>query len=235
MQFVESSLLGVRSARLAFESPTSPVRVTLFPMVHVGQSEFYDATYADAQTHDVVFLEGVRSPITTRITRSYRWLVGSRAMIGLIVQPRFPVTETGARIVQADLTTDEFEAGWRKVAFWIRAAFYVLAPIIGLQRRWLYTQKMLAKNMNCDDQPTLAELVALSPESGALTQAILHSRDDRLIECLRAELDASPPKPLSLAIIYGAAHMRAVVRELTTERDFAVSSADWRFIITSDY
>jgi hypothetical protein len=204
-------------------------------MVHVGESAFYSTTYADAQTHDVVFLEGVRSPITTRITRSYRWLVGSRAMTGLIVQPRFPTAESHAKIVHADLTTDEFEAEWRTVQWWIRAAVYILAPIVGLQRRWLSTRTRLTKDMGCDDQPTLAEMMALSPETGALTQAILHSRDDRLIECLRAELDASLAKPLSLAIIYGAAHMRAVVRELTTERDFAVSSADWRFIITSDY
>ena len=204
-------------------------------MVHVGQSEFYGTTYADAQTHDIIFTEGIRSPITTRITRSYRWLVGSRAMIGLIVQPRFPAADADSKIVHADLTTDEFEAEWRKVQWWIRAAVYIVAPIVGLQRRWLYTRTRLTKEMSCDDQPTLAETLALSPETGALTQAILHSRDDRLIECLRAKLDASPSEPLSLAIIYGAAHMRAVVRELTADRDFAISSADWRFIIASDY
>jgi hypothetical protein len=227
-------MLGVRSARLTFESPTIPVRVTLFPMVHVGQSEFYSATYADAQTHDVIFTEGVRSPVTIRVTRSYRWLVGSRAMVGLIVQPRFPATDTGARIVHADLTGDEFEVEWRAVPLWLRAAATVLAPVIGLQRRWLYSKAKLAKGMSFEDQPSLAELLAVSPETGALTQAILHARDNRLIECLRAELDASAPAQSSLAIIYGAGHMRAVVRELMNERDYSVSSAEWRTIFTLD-
>jgi hypothetical protein len=90
MQFIEPSVMGVRSARLSFASPRSSARVTLFPMAHVGEPAFYQATYADALAHDVVLFEGVRSPITTRITRSYRWLVGSRAMAGLVVQPTFP-------------------------------------------------------------------------------------------------------------------------------------------------
>jgi hypothetical protein len=135
MQFLESSMLGVRSARLSFANRALPVRITLFPMVHVGEAEFYDLTYRDARDHDVVFLEGVRSPITTRVTRSYRWLVGSKAMAGLVVQPRFPRDAATARIVHADLSAEEFEREWRAVPIWLRAAVYVQSPLVGLQRR----------------------------------------------------------------------------------------------------
>ena len=139
MQFVEVSVFGVRSARLSFSSPTSGVRVTLFPMIHVGESDFYRTTYADAQSHDVVLLEGVRSPIVQRITRSYRWIEGSKNLAGLIVQPRFPDSPARAKIVRADLTQQEFELEWRKVAFWLRFAVSVLAPLIGLNRRNKFT------------------------------------------------------------------------------------------------
>ncbi len=226
-------MLGVRSARLAFVSASSATRITLFPMVHVGQADFYEATYADAKTHDVVFLEGVRSPITTRITRSYRWLVGSKTMGNLIFQPRYPVADGGSRIVQADLSPAEFEAEWRLVPIWIRAAVYLLAPIMGLERRWFYSRAKLTKSMSCDDQPGLAELLALTPETGALTQAILHARDHRLIELIGVELDSASMNPSSLAIIYGAAHMRAVVKYLAT-RGFIVREAEWRTIISED-
>ena len=139
MQFVEVSMLGVRSARLTFAGRTSSARVTLFPMVHVGEPAFYEATYADALRHEVVLIEGVRSPITTRVTRSYRWLVGSQAMAGLVVQPRFPTEGGRARIVHADLTAEEFAREWATVPLWLRATIYVLAPLIGLQRRWFST------------------------------------------------------------------------------------------------
>ena len=230
MQFIEPSMLGVRSARLSFASRALATRVTLFPMVHVGELEFYDATYKDALGHDVVLIEGVRSPIVTRVTRSYRWLVGSRAMAGLIVQPRFPAVAGPSRIVHADLTAQEFETEWSAVPLWQRAAIYVLAPMIGLHRRWRSTKGMLAKTMRCEDQPTIAELLAMTPETGALTQAVLHARDERLLERLRAELDAPLRKARTIAVVYGAGHMRAVVGELTTRRDFLVDGAEWQTV-----
>jgi hypothetical protein len=233
MQFIEASMLGVRSARLSFASATRPIRITLFPMVHVGEAEFYKETYADARSHDVIFIEGVHSPIATRITRSYRWLVGARGMDGLIVQPRFPATEAGARIVHADLSQDEFEAEWRSVPLWLRLAVYLLAPAVGLRRRWRYSRAKLAKEMACEDQPSFAELLALSPETGALTRPILLARDERLIERLRVELDERPSRPLNLAIVYGAMHMRAVVRELTDHRDFVPWGAEWRTVLST--
>jgi hypothetical protein len=136
MQFVEVSVIGVRSARLIFSSPTSGVRVTLFPMIHVGEPDFYRTTYADAQSHDVILLEGVRSPVVARITRSYRWIEGAKNLSGLVVQPRFPDSLSIAKIVHADLSQQEFEEEWRKVPLWLRLAVSALAPLIGLNRRW---------------------------------------------------------------------------------------------------
>src|SRR5665213_2416395 len=151
MQFIETSMFGVRAARMSFASSTSTTRVTLFPMVHVGEPAFYDATYEDALGHDVVLIEGVRSPIPFRVTRSYRWLVGSRAMAGLVVQPRFPIGVGPARVVHADVTGEEFAREWAAVPIWIRAVIYVLAPLVGLRRRWFSTRARLAKDMRCED------------------------------------------------------------------------------------
>jgi len=201
-------------------------------MTHVGELEFYQKTYTDAQTHDVILLEGVKSPIATRITRSYRWLVGSPRMAGLVVQPPYPKTAPPPRVVQADLSPTEFEAEWLKVPIWLRLTVYLLAPILGLDRRWRYSRSRLAKGMSCDDQPSLSELLAISPETGALTQAILHARDKRLIDRLRSELDAPRSQPETLAVIYGAMHMRAVVRELTVQRDFIAGGAEWQTVLT---
>lgn len=225
--------MGVRAARLALVDAKVTTRVTLFPVVHIGELRFYNELYRDALTHDVVLFEGVRSPITNRITRSYRWLVGSRAMIGLVVQPRLADADSSARLVHADLTEDEFAIEWRKVPLWIRALIYVTAPALGLKRRWFASKAALAKDMACEDQPSLKEILAVSPETGALTRAILQVRDDRLIERLREELEKSQGHR-SIAIIYGAMHMRAVVRELTGKRKFSVTGSDWRTVMTLD-
>lgn len=233
MQFIETSVFGVRAARLTFASSSSTKRVTLLPMVHVGDMAFYEATYDDALGHDVVLMEGLRSPIAVRVTRSYRWLVGSRAMAGLVVQPRLTSREGRARLVQSDLTAEAFAAEWRAVPLWQRVLIYALAPVTGLYLRWFSSRRGLAKQMHCEDQPSLAELLAVTPESGAVTQAILHARDESLLQHLRAELDA-PPGADSVAIIYGAAHMRAVVQELTRGRGFQVVESGWRTLMAFD-
>jgi hypothetical protein len=136
-----------------------------------------------------------------------------------------------ARLVHADLTGEEFEAEWKAVQLWLRLAIYTLAPAVGLHRRWFASRSSLAKDMACDYEPSLAELMAITPETGALTQAVLHARDRRILERLSAELDDLGPK--SIAVVYGAAHMRAVVRELTTNRAFAVEAAEWRTLMSA--
>jgi hypothetical protein len=142
--------------------------------------------------------------------------------------------EGRARIVHADLTAEEFAAEWRAVPAWSRALLYVLAPLVGLGGRWFLSRARLAKALRCEDQPTFAELLAMTPETGALTRAILHARDARLLARLAAELDDPTDAPRTIAVVYGAAHMRAVVRELTARRAFFVAESAWRTIFSLD-
>lgn len=48
MQIVESSFEALRSARIALVSDTCAARITLFPMVHVGEPAFFDQVETDA-------------------------------------------------------------------------------------------------------------------------------------------------------------------------------------------
>src|SRR5579871_1057484 len=102
MQILENSLVGLRSARISLVSPESDTVITLFPMVHVGELDFYRSVYEDACDHDIVLIEGINSPITARVTRSYRWMLGSKRL-KLSLPPRFPSAPTaGVQVVHAD-------------------------------------------------------------------------------------------------------------------------------------
>ena len=65
----------------------------------------------------------------------------------------------------------------------------------------------------------------MEPEAGELTEAILNSRDGRLLDRPREELSAEPAT--RIAIVYGAGHMRAVVRELTGRQGYMTGASDW--------
>jgi hypothetical protein len=216
---------------MEFRKRDSGLTITLFPMVHVGEERFYAEAYADAFNHDVALVEGVRSPVGRHLTRSYRWLDFRK--LGLVVQPRTPPQKAvPARIVRADLTAEEFHREWRKISLPMRAAFFALSPLVGVHRRLTGTRESIVRNQSLNDRPSANEILGWSPALESVEHALLHARDRRLIECMAAELDASSGSEKRIAVVYGASHMRAVVRELT-KRGFSSSDASWRTIISS--
>lgn len=230
MQILETSSLGLRSARLTFRKASSATSVTLFPMVHVGESEFFREAYQDAFSHDVVLVEGVRSSIVRNLTRSYRWIDFER--LGLVLQPKTPASVTVTeRIVAADLSTAEFERLWGIVPLRYRAAFFVFAPIYGIYLRLLGSREFIARRLSLDDLPSAEEYLSWNPALEGVNNAILHARDRRLIECLNAELNKATGGRQRIAVVYGAMHIRAVVRELAG-KGFACVDARWHSVIT---
>jgi hypothetical protein len=211
---------------MEFRHRDSAVSVTLYPMVHVGERSFYETTYAEAFTHDVTLVEGVRSPVSRHMTRSYRWLNFNK--LGLTLQPKPPTQDAAcARIIKADLSPDEFHREWRKISLPLRALFYVLAPLVGIQRRVFASREKLAEKMSLDDRKSADEILSWSPRMDPLFHSVLHARDERLLECLGAELGSTESK--RVAVIYGAMHIRSVMRELG-RRGFYCVEASWRTI-----
>jgi hypothetical protein len=229
MQIVERSMLGVRAARQVMQSPDKEVSVTLFPMIHIGQESFYRQVHADALQHDVVLMEGVRSPVTRLITSSYRWI--HKEKLGLIVQPRIAESDGKPRIVLADLSGEEFQKEWAKLPLWLKLAVAFVAPIVGVHRRLFATRESLAKAMEQEDLLTSDEVLYFDPRFAALRKTILDARDQRLIQKLSEELDRSSERPREIAIIYGAGHMRAILAELR-RRNFRTAGATWQMVMS---
>lgn len=227
MQILESSVLGLRTARMVFRARNSAASVTLYPMVHVGEERFYKETYEEAFSHDIVLVEGVRSSVVWSLTRSYRWLDFGR--LGLIAQPKTPPQNSvAARIVQADLTPDEFHREWRKVSLPLRAAFLTASPLYGLHGRYFSSRERLARNMCLEDRQSADES---SRPFEPVHHSVIHMRDKRLVACMAAELDGANGSDMRMAIVYGARHMRAALRELS-RRGFHCSQTTWRTIFS---
>ena len=189
-QIIESSpRWGVRSAQLKFRRPGSDQTVTLFPMVHIGEAAFYDLVYRAACDHEVMLVEGVKSPVVNRLTSSYRW-IGQR--LDLIVQPRHPLGNAcRAEVINADLSGAEFEQVWRELPIWQRWMLAFAAPLWGLRMRWFGTREMIAGRLGMDDAMSRDELLRWCPESALLDRVLLDRRDARLIEILSEQIATS--------------------------------------------
>ncbi len=227
MQILEWSFMGLRAARINLVSSQSEIVITLFPMVHVADAAFFRDVYGDAFSHDVALIEGVRSPITLRITRVYRWIVGSRRL-GLVLQPAWPVPgSVRARIVRADLSAEEFRLVWARVPVWLQWTLYLAAPAMGLWLRAFATRERIARRLSTDDQPSQKRLLSWTPESEALEAAMLDARDRRLIESLEAVLDDPDSAGRRVAIVWGAGHVPAVLRAVTGRRGYFAEHSTW--------
>jgi len=211
---------------MEFRHRDSRVSVTLYPMVHVGEATFYETTYGEALSHDVTLVEGIRSPLSRHLTRSYRWLNFEK--LGLTLQPKPPAQNAVAgKVVNADLSPDEFHREWRKIFLPLRAVLFVLAPLVELKKRLFASRETLGHKMSLEDRKSADEILSWSPTMEPFHHSVLHARDERLLECLIAELDATEAK--RVAVVYGAMHIRSVVRELG-KRGFYCAEARWRTI-----
>jgi tartrate dehydratase beta subunit/fumarate hydratase class I family protein len=77
-----------------------------------------------------------------------------------------------------------------------------------------------------DDLPRREETLSWEPETAALTDAIVTARDNRLIEEIHEQFNR-PREAKRIAVVYGAAHMRAVVRALADSRGYHAKEAVW--------
>lgn len=210
---------------MLFRSPKSLVTFTVYPMIHVGEEGFYAAVYQEAFDHDVAIVEGIRSPVTRHLTRSYRWI--DLEKLGLILQPRSPHPDSvKARLILADLSPEEFHLQWCKVPLRLRVLFYVFAPLVGLHRRLFASRQSLAQGISLDDHRSDEEILAWEPELEIVNHSILHARDARILDCIAAELDPPCHMEKRVAIVFGAQHMRAVLKDLS-QRGFYADRCSW--------
>jgi len=211
MQILENSVLGLRSARLLFEAPNRNLSLTLYPMVHVAEPEFFAQVFDQAYAADVILTEGIDTPVVRRLTRAYRVMTTKQS--GLVLQsssdPKAPPEKTR----RADLTPEEFVALWKELPLWQRSLASVAAPLVGLRNRWWLNRKNLAKELEMDDLPDRQTRLSWSPATQAFDTAILHARDARLLDVLKQEVTRATDGT-SLALVYGAQHIPAVIGAL---------------------
>lgn len=221
MQFLEHSIIGLRAARHVLTRPTPKQQVTLFPVIHLGDPKFYETVHAAAATHDTVLVEGVASKTVRHLTRAYRWAAPER--LGLVVQPKF--TSDRTRVIHADLPGPEFDALWRGAPWAERALLEVGAALMGLWLRGTATRHSLGRGLCTNDLKDRDDLLIWSPRRASILAALQDARDAALCSKI-TELLREDPAPASIAVIYGAAHMRAVTRALDRE-GFVVSDSEW--------
>jgi hypothetical protein len=236
VQFIEvTGLAGVRSAVIRFERPGTGLAFQLFPMVHLGEAGFYREVAARLRRDcDLVVAEeiGEGSAGADALVASYRRLDGHERL-GLVVQD-IDFDSLGLPVVRPDMTGAQFQDGYRRLPLKERALVATVVPAMTAGMRLLGTRRWLARHLAVDDLMSEGE-EAVADFWPGLDDLVLRRRDRLLIDTL-TRLDRAyegRTGPFTIAVVYGAGHMRAVCEALAGLGHHA-ADAEWITVFTVD-
>jgi hypothetical protein len=225
LQFIESSAMGLRAAHFRLRGAEGFAEVSLLPVIHIGTAAYYAEVRQRLEQCDVILFEGVRSLPGLILTLSYR-LAARRKRLGLVTQQEaLPLSQLRARKVHADVDAEQFSVTWSQIPWYQRTALLIATPLFGLGLYLLASRESIGRRLGTEEVESREDILGLgsSPE---LETALLVARDIRLIDTLNAVLNENGDGK-RIAIVYGAAHIRAVSRLLTGKHGFRVIESEW--------
>lgn len=233
MQLIEVSVTGVRSAVITFRRPDTGLRFLLFPMVHLGTPAYYQEVTERLRDCQVVVAEGVgggRLSVVGALTMAYR-IPARNKRLGVVVQDidLRALAAAGAEVIVPDMTAERFRRGWRTVPLVQRLAVLALVPVFAIALRLAGTKRVFDRYLATEDLPSLDGQNAeeLMPK---LTALLTDDRDQIVSAALRSLAQARSGEDVAVGVVYGAAHMPAVVRELTGQ-GFVPRRAEWLSVL----
>ena len=90
------------------------------------------------------------------------------------------------------------------------------------------SRRFLADRLgSLEDLPTRDEELAADGRFDKLAELLLDDRDALLVRALEAIHEQRSQEPISVAVVYGAAHMPAVARALAARYGYRPMGAEW--------
>jgi len=224
MQFLESSIIGLRSAVITLTHRATPLRFVLFPLVHVAEQQFYDEVAARARLCQLIVAEGVPArdvPAQSWMARHHRHhLVDQGAALrleSLGVPVRWEV-EPG---------TGSGPGTGRPVS---RTADIAGAATIGLIRKFLDPLDLPGVEQ-AEDYDQSAESLTGNWLERLLEHNVSTVRDARLIRVLDEVHRDRAAEPAKVGVVFGARHMPAVAEHLCGQLGYIAAQAEWLTVV----
>jgi pheromone shutdown protein TraB len=139
---------------------------------------------------------------------------------------RLTLTKLGVPVVRPDMDADRFRRGWRRLPALVRLWAWALVPAFGIGLLVFGSREFLARRLGSqEDLPTREEELGYG-RFDALEELLIDNRDTLLVRALDTIHQRRSQEPISVAVVYGAGHMPAVVRYLA-RYGYRASSAEW--------
>jgi len=224
MQFIEKNSFNVRSAVYHLKRDGAP-DFFLFPMIHVGSQTFYDEIARRLMSCDLILAEGVASKRASLLTLSYRIVKRIKRMDLVTQQDAMKGGAFRAKITNADMAGDAFDARWSSLPLWLRVQLLLMLPVYILYLLLFGTRQTLAENIALEDLPSSEEILFNDDNFADLDSLLIDERDRTLLGNIKRVYESGGTK--TVGVIYGARHMRKAVDFLMRNLNYRVAKAEW--------
>lgn len=228
MQFIESSIIGLRSAVTTMTHRVTPLRFVLFPMVHVGEQQFYDEVAARARLCQVIVAEGTPS----KFVPAQEWMAQQHwgPFVDQVAALRLESLGVPVYWEVVPATPPKNRPGNQRKSrgeqFISQVTDVVGAVTIGLARKFIDP-----RILSSVDQAETYDESARNLTGGWFDRNVEYNirtvRDSRLVQRLDEIHRARAAEPVSAAVVFGAAHMPAVASHLSGKLGYIASSSEW--------
>ena len=226
MQFIEKNSFNVRSAIYRLKKGDGQVEFILFPMIHIGEKDYYREVHRRLAECDVILVEGVVSKKAAILTLSYR-AIEKIKRLSLVTQSALKLSDFGEKVVNVDMNTHEFEIAWSNLPLGTRAMLFFVIPFYAIYLYLFGTRNMIAEKIACEDLPSRDEILQSDDGWEKIDALIVGRRDQKLIGALEKFQAENDGKKSWVGLVYGATHMRAVSKFLLHESGYKIVNAEW--------
>jgi hypothetical protein len=193
----------------------------LFPMIHLGTQEFYDAVSQRLAACDLILAEGIiKSTRASFITLPYR-LAAKSVRLNLLTQQRgLRTSSLKDKLIQSDLDGPSFNQRWSKLRPLLRIMLLLTIPLSGLHLFFFANRERLAnyilgKDSSATDERPYEDLENFSRLLGG-------DRNQRLIQHIKLLYDMRRNENIKVGVPWGAKHMSRILKFLLNRLGYRV-------------
>ncbi|HEX5542790.1 MAG TPA: hypothetical protein VFX60_14710 [Micromonospora sp.] len=224
MQITEVTDFGLRSAVLTLARSGSPLRFVLYPMVHVGQADFYRQVARRLRQCDLIVAEGYDGPSSTGLAYA--------------IAIRLTRQRSGSRIIHQDINYQELgipviwperlfrnTARRNRMPWWGWLEVALLTPILTVMMAVGVRKWVLRRGYEVSDDSDVRIFLRF------LQKPLVNDVDRDLLAALCEIHEARHTEPIQVAVVYGAGHVPAVIQGLYERYRYRARSGEWLDII----
>jgi hypothetical protein len=206
VQLTEVSVLGVRSSVTVFRHRSTALRFVLIPTIHFGRPEYYRRIAERLARCQLVVAEQYDGPSSTGLAYGTALRLSLQRRGGPLVRQDIDYQALGVSTVWPD--GELLPGRHRRLPLWGWLDLVVMVPFLTVAmavggRHWLLRRNL---EVSDDSEPRM--------RSSFLHRVVLEERDELLVAAITRIHQERNGQAIDVAIVYGAAHMPAVVQTL---------------------